>query len=162
MQLIYTPTLPPGCCFICRGSVRDSYIDTAVSHDYEGAYYICNMCVSEMAKLYAYLSFSEYKELRIANEELQSQNYALIKRVGELEEIDRALARAGYKRTADGSVVAVGGWSPSSYADSGKQLHSSEVKLGAGEGETSEPLHDERVDELHTDEQPTSDFSLDI
>lgn len=162
MQLIHTPTLPPGCCFICRGSVRDSYIDTGVSHDYEGAYYICNMCLGEMAQMHAYLSFDEYKDLRVANEELQAQNYELIKRVGELEEIDSALARAGYKRTSDGHVVAVGGWTPPADANAGEQLLSSEDQLGAGEGETIESLHDEGLGELHSAKQSTEGFSLDL
>lgn len=162
MQLIYTPTLPPGCCFICRGSIRDSYIDTNVQHDFDGAFYICNMCLGEMAKMYAYLSFDEYKDIRVANEELQAQNYELIKRVGELEEIERALARAGYKRTADGHVVAVGGWMPPADADSGIQLLGSTESVGVGEGENAESLHDEGVGELHSDEQSASEFSLDL
>lgn len=163
MQLIYTPTLPPGCCFICKGAVRDSYIDTGVSLDYDGAFYICNMCLGEMARMQAYLSFDEYKDLRVSNEELQAQNYALIKRVGELEDIERSLARAGYKRIDDGSVVAVGGWSPPANADAGIQLFQSESQLGAGKGEITESVHDSEVAGLHSDEQSTSsEFSLDF
>lgn len=164
MQIIYSIVLPPGCCFICRGAIRDSYVDTGVSIDYEGAFYICNLCLAEMAKMHAYLSFDEYKELRVANEELQAQNYALIKRVGELEDIERALANAGYKRNANGDVVVVGGYAPKANVETGDSVFSTESLLGIGEGETPEPVHDEGMAELHSDESgiDSSEFELDL
>jgi len=70
MQLIYSPTLLPGCCFICKGAQRESYLDTGVSLDYEGAFYICNMCVNEAAHIMSYISHDEYKDLRASKEQL--------------------------------------------------------------------------------------------
>jgi hypothetical protein len=162
MQLVYAPTLPPGCCFICRASIRDSYVDTGISLDYDGAFYICNMCLGEMAKLYAYLSFDEYKELRISNEELQAQNYELIKRLGDLEKIHDALASAGYRLTDDGNVVVRGGYATKIAESGAAEFFSAEDSVGIGEGETAESLHDEGMDELHSNEQSASDFSLDL
>lgn len=163
MQIVYSPTLPPGCCFICRASVRDSYVDTGVSHDYEGAYYICNICLGEMATMYSYMSFDEYKDLRQSNEELQRQNFELIKRLGELDAIHDALGRAGYKLSDSNDVVRVGGYTPKA-AFYGEGVESTEgVELGVGEGETTEQSNDEGVGELHSDESSSnSEFSLDL
>lgn len=163
MEVIYSPTLPPGCCFICRGSVRDSYIDTKVSHDYEGAYYICNMCLAEMAKMQAFMSFDEYKDLRASKEDLERINFELIKRVGQLEEIHDALARAGYKRTDDGDLVRVTGYVPPAIVQREERTSGTEDLLGIGEGEITEQSHDQGVGELYSDE-PSSDseFTLDF
>jgi hypothetical protein len=155
MQLIYTPTLPPGCCFICRGSVRDSYIDTSVSHDYEGAYYICNQCVNEMAKMYAYLSFDEYKDLRTAKEDLERMNFELIKRVGELEGIHDALGRAGYKY--DGDVVRLGGYSSISDKDGEDGTSGTKAAVGIRAGTIVEQSDDEGMGELRSDESSSDD-----
>lgn len=163
MQVIYTPTLPPGCCFICRGAVRDSYIDTGVSQDFDGAAYICDQCVGEMARMQAFMSFDEYKDLRAAKEDLERQTFALIKRVGELENIHDAVVRAGYKFDGDGPLVRVGGYIAG--VDEIPEDRSSEqgISLGVGEGETSEQSYDKGMDELHSDESSSNDeFALEF
>jgi hypothetical protein len=162
MQLIYTPTLPPGCCFICRASVRESYIDTAVSIDYEGAFYICNQCVAEMAVKYAYLSHDEYKDLRQSKEDLEAQNFVLIKRMGELEDIHDALVRGGYKLNDDGIVVRIGGYSSAFDEHIKSGASGAEAAMGVGEGETPEQSDDEGVGELHSDESGFSEFKLEL
>lgn len=163
MQLIQSPTLPPGCCFICRASQRESYIDTGVSHDYEGAYYICNMCLGEMARMHSFLSHDEYKDLRQSKEELEHQNFELIKRLGEFDELRDAMARAGYKLSDDGDVVVRGGYSPQANAYPDEREQGAKASVGIGEGEITESLHDAGMDELYSDELPTaSEFSLDL
>lgn len=161
MQVVHTLTALPGCCFICRASIRDSYIDTGVSIDYEGVFYICNECVNEMAHLHGYLSIDEYKDLRIQKEDLERQVFSLIKRLGELENIDRALVTAGYKRNDDGDIVRVGGYSAESNEIAIQGVYISEESMGIGEGEVTESSDDEGVGELHSDESSSSsDFEL--
>lgn len=163
MQLIHTPTLPPGCCFICKGSIRDSYIDTGVTLDYEGTFYICNLCIAEMAQLYFFLTPDEHKNLRLAKEDLERQVFALIKRVGELEEIDSAMARAGYVLADDGSVARLGGYISPTVEVTGKESSGAEVELGAGEGEAFEQGYDEGVGDVRSDESSSDgEFVLEL
>ena len=161
MQLVLTPVALPGCCFICRGAQRDSYVDTGISMDFEGAFYICNLCVNEMAHYMDYISHQEYKDLRVAKEEADRLNYELIKRVGGLEESLRALANAGYRLDADYGVVVDGGYLPETVeSESEEPLGGTEV-VGAGEGETSESSDDEGVAELRSDDS-SDEFVLEF
>lgn len=161
MQVVQTLSALPGCCFICRGSIRESYVDTGVSIDYEGVFYICNECVNEMANLYGYLSMEGYKDLRVQKEDLERQVFVLIKRVGELENIDRALVAAGYKRNDDGDIVRIGGYPTESNEITIQGVHQSAESVGIGEGETSESSDDERVGVVHSNESG-SNSSLDF
>lgn len=160
MQLTYNPVALPGCCFICKGAIRDAYVDTGVSLDYEGAFYICNLCVGEMATLFAYLSFDEYKDLRASKEELERINFELIKRVGDLENAVESLRRAGYT-VGEYGVQYSGGYSSKDSEESGEDLPSPEVKLGTGEGTSTESSDDSQLDGLQSGESE-SDFSFDL
>lgn len=163
MQVVYTLTLPPGCCFICRGAIRDSYIDTGVSQDFDGAAYICDQCVGEMARMLAYMSFDEYKDLRASKEDLERQTFALIKRVGELENIHDAVVRAGYKFDDSGNVARLGGFSLSHDEESRVELQGTKDILGIGEGTTPEQSDDEGMGIICSDESSSdSEFSLDL
>lgn len=163
LQLVYSPTLPPGCCFICKASIRDSYIDTGVTVDFDGTFYICNLCVVEIAEKYGFISHDEYKDLRSAKEDLEHLNFELIKRVGELERIHEALDYAGYKLCDDGGVVRLGGHFIKSDEDREEGASGTEVELGTRERKITKQSDDEGVGELHSDE-PSSDseFSLDL
>lgn len=165
MQVVQTPVALPGCCFICRGSIRESYIDTGISIDYEGVFYICNECVNEMAHLHGYLSVDEYKDLRIQKEDSERQVFVLIKRLGELEEIDRALVAAGYKRNDAGDIVRVGGYSTESDEIAIQGVHQSAESVGIGEGEITESSDDDDLARVQPSEQSSShepdfDFKL--
>lgn len=163
MQLIYSPVLPPGCCFICRAAQRDSYIDTGVSLDYEGAFIICNLCITEMAHIMSFISHDEYKDLRASKDEIERINYELIKRVGALEESLRALANAGYRSNDDGTVIVSGGYLPEVVESEPKKPSRRKTTVGTGEGEVTESVHDSGMGELHSDESDTdSDFALEF
>lgn len=162
MQIIYTPVALPGCCFICRGAQRESYIDTGVSHDYEGAFYICNLCINDMAHQMKYISEDEYKNLRMGKEESDRLNYELIKRVGGLEESLRALANAGYRVDPDVGVVIDGGYLPKDMDNPEYQSPERTESLGDGEGTTSESSDDEGMAELRSDDDSSGDFVLEF
>jgi hypothetical protein len=163
MQITYSLALPPGHCFICRSAQREAYVDTGVSLDYEGAFYICNLCVNEIAHLFAFISFDEYKDLRSSKEDLERINFELIKRVGALEESLRALANAGYNVGDDNTVIRSGGFPVQTVETVRAESQGGKKKLGDGEGKTSESVHDEGVGELSSDKSGSdSDFALDI
>jgi len=163
MELVTTPVALPGCCFICRAATRESYIDTGVSLDFDGAFYICNICCEEIAKSYGYISHDEYKDLRGSKEELERLNYELIKRVGGLEESVRGLANAGYRLHDDGNVVISGGYLPQTVEPVTEKPPVGENDVGAGEGEASEQSDDEGVGELHSDESSSgNEFELEF
>jgi hypothetical protein len=162
MELVYTPVALPGCCFICMAATRDSYIDTGVTRDYDGAYYICNLCCHEIAEKYGYLSMDEYKDLRKAKEDLERINYELIKRVGGLEESLHALANAGYRTNDDGTVVISGGYLPEVVESGAQKSFSREASVGVGEGEITEQSDDEGVGKLHSDESSSDNFALEF
>lgn len=161
MQVIHTPVALPGCCFICRGAQRDAYIDTGISLDYEGAFYICNLCVNEMAHYMKFISEDEYKDLRTAKEEADHLNYELIKRVGGLEESLRALANAGYNYKPDIGVVVDGGYLPQAVENDSDESPGGTESLGVGEGETSEQSDDEGMAKLRSDDD-SSEFVLEF
>ena len=151
----------PGCCFICKGAQRDFYIDTGVSLDYEGAFYICNLCLNDMAHQAKFISEDEYKDLRAAKEESDHLNYELIKRVGGLEESLRALANAGYNYKPDIGVVVDGGYLPQTVESDTEESFRGTESLGAGEGASSEPSDDEGMAELRSDDS-SSEFVLEF
>ena len=160
MELIYSPVALPGCCFICRAAQRDSYIDTGVSMDFEGAFYICHLCVDEMAVKYAYIAPDEYKDLRTQKEELESQNFQLIKRLGILEESLDALGNAGYRTDLSGNVVRVGGFS-SSVDEEGRHVFERITEdVEPGEGESSESFDDEDLAGLRSGSTNSDPFDL--
>ncbi len=42
--------MPPGCCKICgNGDTERTYVDFGIFVDYEGTWYICNLCFKEAA-----------------------------------------------------------------------------------------------------------------
>lgn len=162
MQLMHTPVALPGCCFICRGAQRESYIDTGVQIDYEGAFYICNLCINEAAHIMAFISHDEYKDLRKAKEELEHLNYELIKRVGALEESLSALANAGYRITDDGALVRNGGYISETMEQAARELSGRTEYVGEREELSTEPLHDEGVGELQSSSGSDSEFKLEL
>lgn len=162
MQLVTTPVALPGCCFICRGAQRESYVDTGVSLDHEGAFYICNLCINEVAHIYSYISHDEYKDMRASKEDLEHINYELIKRVGALEESLRALADAGYKYNSDYGVVAVGGYNSKTLDEAARELPGRKTSLENGERESSEQNDDEDLAGVCSSGDSESDFVLDI
>lgn len=57
-QVVNTPILAPGTCFVCRSNSGGPFIDTGLSHIWytsapdvarDGAVYICSACITEMA-----------------------------------------------------------------------------------------------------------------
>lgn len=163
MRLVTSPVALPGCCFICRGAQRESYIDTDVSIDMYGAYYICNMCLMEMAHMCSYISHDEYKDLRRSKDDLEHINYELIKRVGALEESLHALANAGYKYTPDNGVVSVGGYSATPPEILPGITLGSAGDMEPREGESSESDDDEDLARLRPGGDLTDfEFILDI
>jgi hypothetical protein len=115
-----------------------------------------------MAVKYAYLSHDEYKDLRQSKEDLEAQNFVLIKRMGELEDIHDALVRGGYKLNDDGIVVRIGGYSSAFDEHIKSGASGAEAAMGVGEGETPEQSDDEGVGELHSDESGFSEFKLEL
>jgi hypothetical protein len=162
MQLMHTPVALPGCCFICRGAQRESYIDTGVQIDYEGAFYICNLCINEAAHIMAFISHDEYKDLRKSKEELEHINYELIKRVGALEESLSALANAGYRLNDDRTVVVSGGAFLEAPKESATESPGGEEGLGDGEIQPLEQVYDEGMGDLRpsSDSDDESEFEL--
>jgi hypothetical protein len=121
------------------------------------------MCLGEMAQLYAFLSFDEYKDLRGAKEELERQNFALIKRLGELENIECALADAGYKRFDDGSIGLRGGYIAGVDEIPADRTPGTTTTVGTRKRTTFESSDDEGVGELHSDESSSDDdFKLEF
>jgi hypothetical protein len=54
----------PGCCFICHSSNRNAYVDTGINIEYEGAIFICDTCMSEMAGLLNFLSPDTHNDVK--------------------------------------------------------------------------------------------------
>jgi hypothetical protein len=47
--LVNAPQALPGACFICNGA-KGPFIDTGISHQWHGAYYLCVTCITEIAR----------------------------------------------------------------------------------------------------------------
>lgn len=52
VQIYTVPPLPPNMCFKCRAGegVRDFFVDLGMDTDYEGAVYLCDMCMTDIGK----------------------------------------------------------------------------------------------------------------
>ena len=84
MQLISTPVSLPGSCFFCGSASRESYIDTTLSIEFHGAFYICNICAKNIGTLVGMMDEDKAILLRQENESLQ----------GKIEELTLALKAA--------------------------------------------------------------------
>lgn len=47
-QVVDTPTVAPGECFICKSVRRGPFVDTGITDPYLGVFYICLGCLTEM------------------------------------------------------------------------------------------------------------------
>lgn len=67
----------PGHCYFCGSGTKASYIDTSVSIEFYGAFYICHECLFAMAKLFGFLSAEEVNNLVEENKKLHEENVSL-------------------------------------------------------------------------------------
>lgn len=151
MNIVNSPTSLPGICFICRSPNRETFIDTGISLDFEGAVYICCECVRQFAQSYGYTTPDQSSKASFAVDKLEKANYELTKRVGALEESLRALADAGYGRdfTVHEPVTTTINTSGTSAMASGKKS-------------TSKSLHDEDLGKLLTSVPSDTGSSFDL
>lgn len=158
MELMPEPMALPGCCFKCRtgSSSRDFFIDFDFSMDDFGAIYICNECLAEMAHTAGFVTPVEAQALKDRAKKIQEENEALVVRIFGLEQAIDGLRIAGSgagidsEPDDDDSVLTESEESPEGTGD-----------MEQGEGEPSEPLHDEGVAELSDDDNSDStEFSF--
>lgn len=159
MEKVEYCTALPGCCYLCRSSNREWYIDTGQSIDFYGAVYICDECIMEMSTLAGMITPIHADELAARIRFFEEENFDLRVKVSGLEQAIDGLRIAGRISGSDPIGIPHMDSSPESEGSQG-----TEGQLGTGERTSPEPSNDEGVGELHSDESSSArpSFSLDI
>ena len=149
------PEALPGCCYFCRGTSRDYFLDTDMHIEFHGAVYICSECLREMAQFVGFEIPERVKHLK--------------ERISALEEINTNLLieRDGLEKAVDGlstarSVRRVDTiWNPSDSVQLAFEgTEEGETKLGDRENESSESLYDKGMADVSANDSSTNPFSL--
>lgn len=161
MILTTAPSALPGSCYLCGSASREAFVDLNTSIEFHGAFYLCNICVNEMAHLLGFTNPEKTSELLARIEELESEKFELSRQ------------NAGYERALDGlrfagidvalpvqQPVAV----PVDHAPPAAEPSQGEDQLGSGEGTSPEPTDDPLLAGVHTGElsHGGSEFTLDL
>lgn len=147
-KLTDTPSALPGSCYFCSSASRGSYVDTTCDIEFHGAVYVCDICVTEMARLLGFIPPVEAEALKYENQALFDLIKDQNKRLENCGEIIR-----GFTDLTDALAVDV-----DSLGSSHSVGHVAEQEplpgtpdVGTGEGEASESGDDEGVAELSDD-----------
>ena len=157
-KITKAPSALPANCFLCNGfSNRKYFIDTSFSIEFHGAVYICNECLTEMARMVGLVTPEDIEKIRKQNLELLETTRELREKNGVLENAIRVYT--SHNLPDDGSPSVVGSISvESEVSDSGTQ--DSEGELGIRTGTTSESSDDEGVGKLRPDSIKSKKFEL--
>lgn len=155
MQRIELLTALPGCCWKCRSSNREWYLDLDISIDFYGAVFICCECIVEMCHIAGMVTAEEA-------DKLQTQ-------VSFLEELkfDQEVKISGLEQAIDGLRIAgrslgVNSFPPSSGIDdsikSSAPTGTTELELQGNR--STQQVHDKGVAELSNDGGPKSESAF--
>jgi hypothetical protein len=161
-SIVPVPYQHPSSCSICGygGSDRKCWLDTGIQIDYYGAVYICDQCFNFLAGLFGYINPDVSAKILHENEILCASQEILNRRIDmlttaikNLELADVTVVDSDSLRSGMDSVIGADplGVPETSESPSGDSREG-EVNVGSGEGETSEPSHDEGMDKLRPDE----------
>lgn len=88
----------PGKCKRCGSVDMDRlYLDTGVQEEFYGAVLFCNLCFSEMAALFGFISSEKANELKTKVEEYYFVNRNLHEKMEGLKGAINGLVNAGYR-----------------------------------------------------------------
>lgn len=148
----------PGCCWKCRSSNREWYLDLELSIDYYGAVYICDQCVIEMCHIAEMLTKGEVDSIILHAKQMEQDNFDLMVKVSGLEQAIDGLRVAGSVSRVDPDA------NPTLFGEANYQAEPvREEPVVSGAGDDVEPLHDEGMDELSADDsEPSNEFRLNI
>lgn len=157
-RITVAPEALPGCCYLCRGTSREFFIDTDMHIEFHGAVYFCSECIREIAQSVGYEVPERVKQLKERLSELESINVNLL------------IERDGLEKAIDGlSSARVAGrtssvWdSPDDVPMESEGTEQGEEELGSREGETPESSDDEGMDLVSADaSDPIGSFKLRI
>lgn len=160
MEKIQYPQALPGCCWLCRSSNREYYIDTQQSIDFYGAVYLCDKCIEEMASHFGMLSVVDAKNLQEANKDLEEDKFNLQVQVSGLEQAIDGLRIAGRIDVRTDSVRN----SSLPVSEPTETVPGGEEFMGSERGTSDESSDDSDVGELHSNESGSDSpaFSLDL
>lgn len=94
--------MPPGCCKICgNGDTERTYLDFGIFVDYEGSWYICNVCFNEAAvEVMGYFTREEHLQLLGTNNQLVDQIEKLQAELDSYGSLNEVLGRFGLSATS--------------------------------------------------------------
>lgn len=150
------PEALPGCCFICRGTSREFFIDIDVDIQYperspfDGAAYLCSECLRELAQMAGYKVPEQVDQDKELINTLETLNFQLLTRVDGLEKAVDGLRTA---RDAGGIDSVWGNTVSSPSNDEGTS--EGEAEVGGRKGSPSESVNDEGMGFVPTDADST-------
>ncbi len=150
MRITDSPEALPGSCKLCGSGTKAPFIDFGLSEEFYGAWYLCEECYSEGARLLGYLPPVEALALETKYIALLEEKFQLLVKVSGLEQAIDGL------RIARDSIPSDISDRPDSISvslfEADEESQGGENLLGSGEGETSEPSDDKGLGELHSDD----------
>lgn len=160
MRVTNSPEALPGSCGFCGSGQRSFYIDTGLNFEFHGAFYICNLCATELANLVGCSTEEQVTAAKAKLDQVESEKFNLQRLVDGLEKQIEGLTLA---RSASGSVPSANPVVVLSDPVAVDEPQSGENIVADGEGESSEQVHDEGMAELSDDAVPeSSSFEFDF
>ena len=147
MEIVTSPQALPGSCYVCGSGSRERYVDFNTDVEFHGAFYLCDVCVTECATGLGMITSEKATQIVIDSKEMESKLEKLNKEVIALREANRALATANSVVDRDSRI---GGDLLSLTPITDEQPSGGKDNVGEGEGTTSESVHDEGMVELHS------------
>ncbi len=169
MQIVTHPAALPACCVVCRGGVGP-FVDTELQFDWYGAMYICSDCILHTGRMIGMISKDQAEKLIAENVAASEARFELETKLARLTTLESTLndlvdsgvlgSRLGVAGSSGRSGEALSDFLKVVDGSSGEGAPGAEDDLESGAGKAAEPLHDEGVDVLRSDERQSGEFII--
>jgi hypothetical protein len=136
-RITNAPEALPGSCFLCSTASREFFVDTGMQVEFHGAFYICNECLAEMARLVGFETPGNVMALRATKDSLEKKVFDLTRDIDALERVVDGYSRLG--RTSNSGIITDTSVLQQLPFDSLSDERASEGEASLGDGTSESP-----------------------